>query len=71
MVHCGYEATAVEHTLSNPLKAMWVSIFGVRTKGSFAPEIDLNKARPAEYVFETHVDNLIASTPSEENKYSS
>ena len=59
MVHCGYEATAVEDTLSNPLKALWVNLRGIRTKGSLAPEIDLKNARPAEYLFETHVENML------------
>jgi len=70
MVHCGYEATAVEHTLSNPFRAMWINLFGVRTKGAFAPEIDLNHARPAEYVFETHVDKVISNEHPENHKFS-
>ena len=59
MVHCGYEATAVEDTLSNPLKALWVNLRGIRTIGPLAPEIDLKNARPAEYLFETHVENML------------
>lgn len=38
MAHCGYEASAVEETLRNPLKAAWVSAFGPRTTGEMAPE---------------------------------
>jgi len=59
MVHCGYEATAVDDTLSNPLKALWVKLRGIRTDGPLAPEIDLGKARPAEYLFETHVETML------------
>jgi hopanoid biosynthesis associated radical SAM protein HpnH len=59
MVHCGYEATAVEDTLSHPLKALMVNLRGVRTEGKLAPEIDLEKARSAEYLFETHVETML------------
>ncbi len=59
MVHCGYEATAVDDTLSNPLKAFWVFMRGVNIDGPLAPEIDLAKARPAEYLFESHVDKML------------
>ncbi|KAF3977213.1 MAG: adenosyl-hopene transferase HpnH [Methylococcales symbiont of Iophon sp. n. MRB-2018] len=33
MAHCGYEATAVEDMLSNPLKALLVSVRGPKTEG--------------------------------------
>ena len=33
MAHCGYEPTAANAALSNPLKAMWVALRGVRTDG--------------------------------------
>ena len=59
MVHCGYEATAVNDTLSNPFKALWVSLRGVKTDGPLAPEIDLSKSRPAEYLFESHVEKIL------------
>lgn len=55
MVHAGYEPTAVDDTLRNPLKALWVALRGVRTEGPMAPEIPLHRARPAEYVFEKNV----------------
>jgi len=67
MVHCGYEATAVEDTLSNPLKAMWVNFRGVKTTGPLAPEIDLEKARPAEYLFETHVETMLEEIEGGDN----
>ncbi len=38
MAHCGYEATAVEDTLANPLKAMLTKIRGPRTFGDMVPE---------------------------------
>jgi hypothetical protein len=38
MAHCGYEATAVEDTLSHPLKALWASIRGPKTSGDMVAE---------------------------------
>jgi hopanoid biosynthesis associated radical SAM protein HpnH len=55
MAHCGYEATAAQATLSNPLQALKVAIGGVRTSGEMAPEIALDGQRPAQYVFSSHV----------------
>ncbi len=60
MVHSGFEATAVEETFRNPLKAARVALRGVRTDGAFAPEIPLDKQRPAEYVFSSHVQKAMA-----------
>ena len=67
MVHCGYEATAVEDTLSNPLKALWVNLRGVKTTGPLAPEIDLENARPAEYIFESHVETMLEEIEGGDN----
>jgi hypothetical protein len=39
MAHCGFEGTAVNHTFSNPLKALQVSLFGPKTEGAFAPDL--------------------------------
>lgn len=39
MAHCGYEGTAVEHTLSSPLKALSVMMFGPKLDGDMAPEL--------------------------------
>jgi hypothetical protein len=38
MAHCGYEASAVEDAMQNPLKAAWVALLGPRTWGEMAPE---------------------------------
>jgi hopanoid biosynthesis associated radical SAM protein HpnH len=56
MVHSGYEATAVRDTMARPLTAWKVAVAGVRTEGTMAPDIPLDKQRPAEYVFARHVD---------------
>lgn len=60
MVHCGYEATAVTDTISNPLKAAVVALRGIRTEGPMAPEIPLEGQRPAEYVFDGLVKEAVA-----------
>jgi len=60
MVHSGYEATAVKDSVARPLKAMMVSLRGVRTDGPMAPEIPLDRQRPAEYVFSRHVQLKLA-----------
>ncbi len=59
MVHCGYEPTAAEDAFRNPLKALWVSLRGVRTEGAMARDIDLSRQRPAEYVFSQHVQEAL------------
>lgn len=38
MAHCGYEATAVEDMLSNPLKGMLVALRGPKTEGDMVPD---------------------------------
>lgn len=60
MVHSGYEATAVMDATANPLKAWMVSRRGPKTVGDFAPEVSLEKQRPAEYVFSQHVEESMA-----------
>jgi hopanoid biosynthesis associated radical SAM protein HpnH len=39
MVHCGFEATAVNDTFEHPLKAARVALFGPPTDGPMAPEL--------------------------------
>ncbi|MCG8593983.1 MAG: adenosyl-hopene transferase HpnH [Kiloniellales bacterium] len=59
MVHCGYEATAVTDTLNNPFKAWRLSRKGIDTEGPMAPDIPLDKQRPAEFVFDTLVRDAV------------
>ena len=59
MVHCGFEGTAVTDSVRHPLKALKVAISGIRTEGDYAPDIDLSKARPAQYVFSAHVEKAL------------
>jgi hopanoid biosynthesis associated radical SAM protein HpnH len=66
MVHSGYEATAVVDSVRHPVKAAALSLRGVRTEGEMAPEISLDRQRPAEYVFSRHVEEAMARlTPGE------
>jgi len=60
MVHSGYEATAVVDSVRHPLKAATVALRGVRTTGVMAPEIPLDRQRPAEYVMSRHVAEAMA-----------
>jgi len=39
MAHCGYEGTAVEHTVTHPLTALKAYLFGPQTSGPMAPEL--------------------------------
>jgi hopanoid biosynthesis associated radical SAM protein HpnH len=68
MVHSGYEATAVIDTIQHPLKAAMVALRGVKTEGDMVPEINLDNQRPAEYVFKSHVDKMLADIKEETRK---
>ncbi len=68
MVHSGYEATAVAAAVRNPLKALKVELRGIRTEGAMAPEIPLDRQRPAEFVFSRHVENAMAKLKHEKPK---
>ena len=59
MVHSGYEASAVNDAVAHPLKALGVSLRGVRTDGAMTPEISLDRQRPAQYVFSKHVEQKL------------
>ncbi len=71
MVHCGYEGTAVEDTVKNPLKALKVFLKGVRTDGAMAPEIDLSSQRAAEYSFEEFVSDAAHSSAKDSGSVAS
>jgi hopanoid biosynthesis associated radical SAM protein HpnH len=60
MVHSGYEATAVLDSVRHPFKALGVALRGVRTEGGMAPEIPLDRQRPAEYVLSKHVEEALS-----------
>jgi len=60
MVHSGYESTAVMDAVKSPLKTMATVLRGPKLTGPMAPEIDLSKQRPAEYMFSRHVQEKMA-----------
>jgi hypothetical protein len=66
MAHCGYEPTAADAALKNPLKAMWVALRGVRTTGPMAPEINLSNQRPAQYIFAQQVQKTLSEIRRDE-----
>jgi hypothetical protein len=66
MAHCGYEPTAANAALANPLKAMWVALRGVRTTGPMAPEINLDHQRPAQYIFSAEVQKRLSDIRRDE-----
>lgn len=59
MVHSGYEASAVAETIRHPLKAAAQVMRGIRTEGPMAPEVSIEKQRPAEFVFSQHVETAL------------
>ncbi len=65
MVHSGFEATALTDTIRHPLKALGISLRGVKTDGRMAPDIPLDKQRPAEYVFSRHVEHKLVEIKGE------
>jgi hypothetical protein len=68
MVHSGFEATAVTDAVRHPLKALAVARHGPRTDGPMAPDIPLDRQRPAEYVFARHVEKAMAEVKPEETR---
>jgi hopanoid biosynthesis associated radical SAM protein HpnH len=60
MAHCGYEATAAEAMFKSPLKAIRVALRGPRTDGPMAPEISLERQRPAQYLFSDQVQQRLS-----------
>jgi hypothetical protein len=66
MAHCGYEPTAATAALNNPFRALWVALRGVRTTGPMAPEINLDKQRPAQYIFSAEVQKRLSEIRRDE-----
>ena len=68
MVHCGYEPTAAEDSIKNPLKTLKVALLGPKTEGEMVPDIPLNNQRPAEYIFEKLVKDSSKKIEEQEKK---
>ena len=60
MAHCGYEPTAADATLRQPLQALRAWLRGPRTDGEMAPEIVLDRQRPAQYVYSQQVERKLS-----------
>jgi hopanoid biosynthesis associated radical SAM protein HpnH len=66
MVHSGFEASAVMDAVKKPWKVAKVALAGIKTEGPMAPDIPLDRQRPAEFVFARHVEQrLIEITKAE------
>jgi hypothetical protein len=59
MVHSGFEASAVMDAVKRPWKIAAVTLKGVRTDGPMAPDIPLDRQRPAEFVYSRHVQQKL------------
>ena len=68
MVHCGYEPTAAEDSIKNPIKTLKVALKGPKTDGDMVPDIPLNNQRSAEYVFEKQVKESLVKIKEENNQ---
>jgi len=66
MAHCGYEPTAADAAVTNPFKLLAIALRGIRTEGPMAPEIALDKQRPAAYVHSLHVERELSRLKREE-----
>jgi hopanoid biosynthesis associated radical SAM protein HpnH len=64
MVHSGYEASAVLDSVARPWKAAAVALRGVKTEGEMAPDIALDRQRPAKFVFSGHVAEAMSRLES-------
>jgi hopanoid biosynthesis associated radical SAM protein HpnH len=68
MVHSGFEATAVADAVAHPLEALRAGARGPRVSGPMAPDIPLNRQRPAEYVFSREVAHQLADIRSAQGR---
>jgi hopanoid biosynthesis associated radical SAM protein HpnH len=68
MAHCGYEPTAANAMMNHPLQAAMIGIFGVKTEGPMAPEIDMSQQRPAQYIFDGQVQQRLSEIRTNETR---
>jgi hopanoid biosynthesis associated radical SAM protein HpnH len=66
MAHCGYEPTAAHDAIAHPMSVIKLLWRGIRTEGPMAPEISLEAQRPAEYVYKSHVEKMMAGLAAPE-----
>ena len=68
MVHSGFEGSAVKDTIRNPLKALKVVLKGIETEKPMVADISLEKQRPADYVFSSHVEKAMHEIHEEKER---
>jgi len=68
MVHSGYEASAVVDAVKRPLKALGVALRGIDTERQMAPEIPLDRQRPAQFVFSRHVEQAMEQLKADNDR---
>jgi hypothetical protein len=68
MVHSGFEASSVADMMRHPVKALSTTLRGVRTDGPMAKDIPLDRQRPAEFVFSSHVESRLAEIRTAESR---
>ena len=66
MVHSGFEATAVVDAVKRPWKMAALALKGIDTDGPMAPDVPLDRQRPAEYMFSLHVAEKLAAIEKSE-----
>jgi hopanoid biosynthesis associated radical SAM protein HpnH len=66
MVHCGFEASAVQEAFARPLQALSVSLRGIATEGPMAQDIPLDRQRAAEYVFTRNIEHKLSEITKSE-----
>ena len=57
----GRVAVTATDAIKHPLKMLPILMRGVKTDGPMAPEIDLSKQRPAEFMFAAHVEQKMSA----------
>jgi len=61
-----HEPTAANAMMNHPLQAAMIGIFGVKTEGPMAPEIDMSQQRPAQYIFDGQVQQKLSEIRANE-----
>ena len=52
--------------MKHPLKALMISLRGVKTEGPMAPEIAMSQHRPAQYIFDGQVQEKLSDIRANE-----
>ena len=68
MVHCGFEASAVDDTFSHPLSALKVALFGPKTDGQMVAELPVlyDEASPSKPTLVAEILPIPAQTSNKQ-----